>query len=218
MSRPVLLTVALVGALAAVLFGRFLLADRDLVASTPSPRPVFKITPLVVPEGDRLCIDDVTIPRDARQIRFQVTTGGRPGPALDVALRARGYSAGVHVAGGYADNALVVEPMRAPGADVLGRVCIRADGRIALVGTTEERTLSRPQGSVAGHRVDPDAFLAFYEDRHGSAIRRTPAIIDRMAAFRPGIVGSWLLWPLLALTAIGVPLGVVWAVLKAARA
>jgi hypothetical protein len=220
MSKPVVITVAVISAVAAVLFGRFLLADRDLVASTPSPRPVFKITLIDVPPGEPLCIRNVTIPKDARQIRFQVGTFGRPGPGLDVSLTAPGYSGRVEVPAGYADSALVVEPMRPPRTDVFGQVCVRHDGadKIALVGSTEERTRSRPADTVAGRPVDPDAYLAFYEGRHGSALGRTPAIIDRASAFRPGIVGPWLLWPLLVLTVVGVPLGVLYAVRRAVRA
>jgi hypothetical protein len=36
-----------------------------------------------------------------------------------------------------------------------------------------------------------------------------------MAAFRPGVVGPWLLWPLLVLTVLGVPAGVAWALRRA---
>jgi hypothetical protein len=220
MSKPVVITAALIGAVFAVLSARFLLADRDLVAATPSPRPVFKISLIDVPPGEPLCIGDVTIPKDARQIRFQVGTYGRSGPALDVALTAPGYSARVRVPAGYADSALVVEPMNPPENDVLGEVCVRHDGaeRIALVGTAEERTRSRPADTVGGRPVDPDAYLAFYENRSAGALGRTPAIIDRMSAFRPGIVGPWLLWPLLVITVFGVPLGVLAAVRHAVRA
>jgi hypothetical protein len=219
MSKPVLVTVALIALVAAAFFGRFLLADRDLVAATPSPRPVFKISLIDVPPGEPACITDVTIPSDARQIRFQVGTYDQVGPALKVELRAPGYTANVPVPAGYADSALVVEPMPPPKRDVLGTVCVRHDGdrKIALVGTTEERTLSRPKDTVNGREVAPDAYLAFYENRHASALSQTGSIIDRMSAFRPGIVGPWLLWPLLAITAFGAPLGVLWAVLRAVR-
>src|SRR5215207_9865796 len=92
MSRPVVLTAALLCAIAAILFGRFLLSDRDLVAATPSPRPVFTVTFIDVRPDQGLCIDDVTIPSDARQIRFEVRTFGELGPPLLVALRAGDYS------------------------------------------------------------------------------------------------------------------------------
>jgi hypothetical protein len=220
MSKPVLITAALVGVVASSLFGRFLLADRDLVAATPSPRAMFKISLIEVPPSRPACISGVTIPADARQIRFQVGTYGAPGPALDVQLRAAGYSGRVQVSAGYADDALVVEAMPPPRHDVLGTVCVRHDGArpIALVGTTEERTQSRPVDTVGGRAVAPDAYLAFYEGRSASALSQTGRIVDRMSAFRPGIVGPWLLWPVLVLTLFGVPLGVLWVALRAVRA
>jgi hypothetical protein len=220
MSRPVLIPAALVCAVAALLFARFLVHDRDLVAATPSPRPVFKVTPIDVPAGEPICIRDVTIPADARQIRFEVDSLGAPGPALEIEARAAGYRALVRVPAGYADDALVVEAMTPPAHDVLGTVCVRHGGTraIALVGTTEERTLSRPKDDVGGRPVEADAYLAFYEGRSGSALRETPSIIDRMSAFRPGIVGPWLLWPLVLVTALGVPIGVLFAIVRAVRA
>jgi hypothetical protein len=36
-----------------------------------------------------------------------------------------------------------------------------------------------------------------------------------MRAFRPGVVGPWLLWPLLVLTVAGVPAGVFLALRRA---
>src|SRR3954453_11988365 len=54
---------------AALLFAPFLLEDRDLVVSTPSPRPLFDVT--FIPVDGRLCASDVTIPHDARELRYQ---------------------------------------------------------------------------------------------------------------------------------------------------
>jgi hypothetical protein len=66
--------------------------------------------------------------------------------------------------------------------------------------------------------VVADSFLAFAEGRTSSALRETPEVITRMTAFKPGIVGPRLLWPLLALTVIGIPAGILWAAWKAAGA
>lgn len=220
MSRPVVLTAAVLCALAAIPFGRFLLADRDLVAATPSPRAVFTVSFIDVRPGQDLCIDGVTIPTGARQIRFQVRTFERPGPPLLVALRAGTYSETTEVPAGYADGTTLAHPITPPATTAIGEVCVtnRGEDPIALVGTTEERTESRPTGAVNGRPVDPDAYLAFYEDRSASALSQTAAIVDRMAAFRPGVIGPWLLWPTLVLVAVGVPAGVLWAALRAARA
>jgi hypothetical protein len=220
MSKPVLVAAAITCAVAAVLFARFLHAGHDLVASTPSPRAVFEVSLIDIPAGKRLCIGDVTIPHDARQIRFQVKTYGVPGPPLNVELEGGSYRATVPVPGGYPDGGLIAERMPPPPADVLGQVCLRntTDRGFSLIGTAEERTLSRPEGEVDGRVQPADAYLAFYEARQAGALRVLPDVIERMSAFRPGIVGPWLLWTLLVLTAIGVPLGLLWALLNAVRA
>ncbi|HET6550091.1 MAG TPA: hypothetical protein VFG79_16635 [Solirubrobacter sp.] len=220
MSRWTVVPALVLCALAAVAFGHFLLAPRDLVASTPSPRPMFQVTFVDLPPQQRLCLNDVTIPHDARQARFQVRTYGRPGPALDVELLAPGYRERLRVPAGYRDEALISAPMTPPREARLGRVCLRQDGaaRISLVGTTEDRTRSRPYGDVDGEPVSADTYLAFYAGRTASALHETPAIVDRMGAFRPGIVGPWLLWPLLAIVVVGVPCGVIWAAVNAMRA
>jgi hypothetical protein len=218
--RPAAIAAAIVLALGAVLFARFVLADRDVVASTPSPRPVFTVHYQPLKPGEQLCIQDVTIPADARRVRMQVRTYGKPGPQLAIELAARGYAERLTVAGGYADLTTLDAPMTPPPTDVLGRVCLsqRSPDIVALAGTTEERTQSRPHSALDDTAVAGDSYLAFYEGRRASALRETPAIIDRMQAFKPGIAGPWLLWPLLALTLVGVPAGVVWAALRAARA
>lgn len=207
-------------AIAAALFVRFLLDDRELVAATPSPRPMFVLTPLEVPAGQELCIADVTIPTGAETLRLQVVARSAPGPALDLRLLAPGYVQRLTVPRGYPDTALLAVPMRPPDKARLGRVCLALDGpgTVTLAATTEERTRSRPQATLGGEPVDADAYLAFYERERGSALAHAPDIIERMSAFRPGVVGPWLLWPLLALVVVGVPGGVLWAVLRAVRA
>jgi hypothetical protein len=219
MSRAVLLPAVIACVVAAALFVPFLAEDRELVAATPSPRPLFQLSLVEIGPREQLCISDVTIPADADQLRFQVGTFGRPGPELAVTLQARGYRERSSVPGGYADNALVASAMRPPAGDRLGTVCIADRGRrpIALAGTAEERTQSRPEGRIGGAAVPADVYLAFYQDGSASALERVPEIVDRMSAFRPGVVAPWLLWPLLALVVMGVPAGVVFAALRAAR-
>jgi hypothetical protein len=206
-------------AIAAVLFARFLVEARELVAAVPSPRPVFQIDLVDVPPGERLCISGVTIPADARQLRFQVGTFGRPGPALDVTLRGESYSERLTVPAGYPDSALIVAAMEPPAAPRLGEVCLghRGSTKVALVGAEEERTLSRPEGRVGEQRVEADTYLAFYTGGSASALDRAGEIVERMSAFRPAVVGPWLLWPLLGLVVVGVPAGVLWAVLRGVR-
>ena len=220
MSKWVALPALVMCALAAALFVRYLTEDRELVSAVPSPRPVFQIDLIEVPPGEPLCISGVTIPADARQLRVQVGTFGRPGAELNVTLRAPGYGERLTVPAGYADSALIAAAMDPPDAARLGEVCLehRGSAPIALVGAEEERTLSRPEGRVGEQRVDADTYLAFYAGGSASALGRAGEIVERMSAFRPAVVGPWLLWPLLALVVVGVPAGLLWAVLRGVRA
>jgi hypothetical protein len=219
MSRWVVLPALITCALAATLFVRFLTEDRELVAATPSPRPMFEVSLVEVPPGEELCISDVTIPADARRLRIQVGTFGPPGPELDLTLQARGYQERLTVPAGFPDSALITAAMDPPVVARLGEVCVTHHGsaRIALVGSTEDRTQSRPEGKVGGKVAAADTYLAFYERGSASALDRAGGIVDRMSAFRPAVVGPWLLWPLLALVVLGVPGGVLWAALRAVR-
>jgi hypothetical protein len=220
MSKWALVPALALSVIATTLFVPSLLRDRELVAATPSPRPLFDLTPVEFGAGEELCIADVTIPSDAEELRLQVATRTAPGPALELRLQAPGYEERLIVPRGYPDEALVTAAMRAPAATRLGRVCIAHDGpgTVALAGTMEDRTQSRPRGALAGEPLSADTYLAFYERERGSALAHVPDVIERMSAFRPGIVGPWLGWPLLALVVIGVPAGVLWAILRAARA
>jgi hypothetical protein len=218
MSKWVILPAAVLCALAAVLLLRFLGADRDLVAATPSPRPMFTVTYVRIPASGQLCLSDVTIPASARQLRLQVRTFGRPGPALAVELRAPGYEQRHELPADYPDGAVLVLPIEPPPEDALGSVCLTAERAVALVGTTEERTQSRPAGALDGNPIAADTYLVFYAGRSASALSQTGAIVERMAAFRPAGVGQWLLWPLLALVVVGIPAGVLAAVTSAVRA
>jgi hypothetical protein len=120
------------------------------------------------------------------------------------------------VPAGYPDSAVITTAMDPPEDARLGEVCLRHRGsrKIALVGAREERTLSRPATRVGGKLAEADTYLAFYDGGSGSPLEQAGAIVRRMSAFRPAIVGPGLLWPLLALVVLGVPAGVLWAVLR----
>lgn len=217
--RIVLIVAVLSGALFAVLSVPFLTREREMTAGVPSPRAVFEVGLVPVAGGRELCVSDVTIPPDAQLLRFAVGTYRRPGPQLRVTLSGAGYGDRIGVAAGYADNALMSLAMKPPPRTLLGRVCVANEGttRIALTGTTEERTVSRPVGRIDGKVVRGDAYLAFLERRPASVLQRTHEIAERMSVFRPAIVGPTLLWAIVALVLLGIPLGVVLAALCAVR-
>jgi hypothetical protein len=218
-SRWALLVAAICCALFAALSIPFLTSQREIAAGVPSPRALLAISLETIPAHERLCVSDVTIPPDARRLRFDIGTFGQPGPPLRLTLSGADYRERVVVAGGYADNLVMSPAMRPPARAVLGSVCIANAGatKIALTGTTEERSVSRPVGHIGGEVAASDVYLAFVEQRPASVLQRSHEIVARMSVFRPAVVGPTVLWALVVLVLVGIPIGVLAAVLSALR-
>jgi hypothetical protein len=58
----------------------------------------------------------------------------------------------------------------------------------------------------------------FYEDRRTSLVAFLPELIDRMTVFRGWLGHAWILWPLAALLALGVPAALGFVLLRALTA
>src|SRR4051794_6333995 len=187
--------------------------DRDVPAGVPSPRALFETTALRVGPGQSACADAVAVDPHARQARVTLATYRRPaGPPLTLTLTGGGYRAVSRLPGGYADNSENAFAIAPPSRAVLARACVRNDGDAPVaLSASADRTRSRSVASVDGSPAGASYWLAFYEGRPHSVLHRLPVILQRMTVFRPGIVGRWLLWPLLVLVALGIPVGVLWA-------
>jgi hypothetical protein len=97
-------------------------------------------------------------------------------------------------------------------------VCISNDGKtpIALFASTD-RTRSRSATVIDGKTVYASVWFAFYEPQWRAISERVPLTIDRMTVFRPGYATPWVLWIIAVLFLVGVPIGVVWALVRALR-
>lgn len=85
-------------------------------------------------------------------------------------------------------------------------VCLRADGagRVGVMGGPIQA--SRTSSATAeGRTRDGDVTLVFLRERPRSALSLVPAMIDRAALWRPGVVSPALLGVLLVAVAIAVP-------------
>jgi hypothetical protein len=69
---------------------------------------------------------------------------------------------------------------------------------------------------LAGQVIPADLYLAYLEDDR-SALDRLPQMFERAALWRPGWVGEWTYWLLLAGVALVVPGLLGWALWRAAR-
>ncbi|MBA3328984.1 MAG: hypothetical protein H0T43_11855 [Solirubrobacterales bacterium] len=189
-------------------------------ASIPSPTALLEVGVIAVAPGDQACTAPFVLTERSARAAFRMTTFARRGSAVAVRIRGPGYRAGGRIAAGYADNAPQLLPIRPPERPTVAEACFANLGPrpIGLFAAADGRSNSRSVSRVEGEAVDGDIALAFYEDKPVSLVERTPEIVERMTAFRPDPVGTWLLWPLLVLVVLGVPLAMTWAIGAAARA
>jgi hypothetical protein len=190
----------------------WLTRSREFPAAVPSPAALFSVELVEVRPGRTACSRDVALDPRGSRARLQVGTFGRPGEPLRLTLDGAAYRSTSTIRGGYADGSTVVASVRPPERATLVRACVENLGtrRVALFASAD-RTLSRSVTSVDGQSTGKSAWLSFYEARRHSVLERSSATIERIAIFRPGIVGPWLLWPLAALVLLGIPAGAVWA-------
>jgi hypothetical protein len=190
----------------------WLTRSRELPAAVPSPAALFSIELVELGPGRTACSRNIALDPRGSRARLRVGTFGRPGEPLRLTLHGAAYRSASPIRGGYADGSTVVASLRPPARATLVRACLENRGtrRVALLASTD-RTRSRSVTTVDGRNTGKSAWLSFYEARRHSMLERASATIERIAIFRPGIVGPWLLWPLAALVLVGIPAGAVWA-------
>jgi hypothetical protein len=192
--------------------------DRDYPASIPQPTPLFSTPVIELTAGQRACFGDAVMDTHSEEARFRIGTRRRAGEPLLLAIDGPGYRVRRRVAGGFPDNALLEVAVPAPPEAIAVRVCLRNLGRRrAAIYAASDRTEAPYVTRVDGAAVDSDPQFAFFEQRPVSIAERLPTIVQRLGAFRPGFLGGWLFWPLLALTVAGVPLLVAGALAASLR-
>ncbi len=217
MRRTALVIATLALAFAALVFGLpWLRQPHDFAASVPSPAALERVATIPLTPREPVCFSDAVIEQHSAQMRFSVALR-RAGtsPPLLVTLRGSGYRADVPIAAGYASG-LVAVPVRPASAPVALRVCLRDKGpaRLDLL-ASNDRTRSRSVVTVGQRPIARSVWFGFYEAEPRTIVERTPLTLQRMTAFRPGIVTRGSLWVLLVLFAMGVPAASLWAVGRA---
>jgi len=185
---------AIVIALVAVAVGlvRTASAPQERIAATNRiPLPEFTRT---LGAARQFCQPVDVVPADTGAVRMLIGTYGRPGPPLDVTVRAGGQtvtSGGLN--GGWAQG-VVSAPLEVPGRSAeRARVCVRNQGssRIALGGW---------RGQV---RFD------FLSDHKRSIAGSFGWLAQRFDEGKSSWYGPWALWLAAALVLSGAGLGVV---------
>jgi hypothetical protein len=205
--------VALV-AVAAYHFGPWLLNERTFTSSTPVGFP-FTEPPqeIALAPGGSACVRGVGLRPSDEVAVVQPRTHGRPAVPLELRVTAPGHRAAA-VVRDYGDEEAVTVPVDPPAGDTLGTVCVRNLGRrtVWMTGTREPRAASiQAKTTVDGRRIEPDLSLRFDERGRRSMLARLSDGFERLALWKPGIVGVPLLWAFAVLVVLAVPLAAVWA-------
>jgi hypothetical protein len=185
--------------------------ERQTVASTPSLQGLSIRSEVLLRRGSRACIAPVPLDRDVREVQMLLNARSATPPLLDATLRGPGYSATTQLSGQVtkSDQLSTGRLTSAPSAAGDGTLCVVNRGRhtVALVGTTEPESLTRPATTVDGKPLaDVDPALTFLTGKRQDILSEAGTVVDRATGFT-GVVPAWLLWPLAVLFVLGIPVG-----------
>jgi hypothetical protein len=196
---------------AAIVAGLALAAVLGLaVAALVDERPqaftlgVTRSTTIEVKAGEEACQAPIDVPGDAAfdGVTFAVGTDRRPGPPLDVTVRAArpGALRGAVLArgtltGGYPDidraPSHTVWVDRVPAERSIA-VCVANRGRrSAFISGNADAAARSSSAFVDGAPAGSDLALGFERRSPRSLAALAPAIVDRAALFRAQVVGAW---------------------------
>ena len=212
--------VALVGAVALLLlgiyfFGPWLTGERGIVAATPVAFPSGEPAVIDFDGGEEACLSDVGVPSEAGRGVVGVRTAGA---RLEATIAGPGYRATAPVRP--AGDGLATFDFQPPPRDVIARVCLRNDGRraVVLTATGEIRGVSGQSATTVEGRPHPaDVSLRLEEPEPQSVLAHASDGFERLALWKPGIVGVPLLWLVALLVAFAVPALVLWSLASALR-
>jgi hypothetical protein len=202
-------------------FVPYLTRERGYLAGVPVPPPFSAQTPVGLDPGSEACLSDVAFDTDAELVDLTVLAGRRPRPPIEVIARGRRYVTAATVPGDYQPPMTVRTRIDPPKESVIGTLCIKNRGkrRVELLGTADARTGSaRPVTQIDGVEIVPDISVSLVSSDEGSVVTRLGRLVDRVAAFKPGLFGlPLLLWIVLLLAALGIPAAAVYAMLSSFR-
>ena len=202
-------------------FVPYLTRERENVAGVPVPTPFVAQAHVVMRPGAEACLSDVAFDTDAEVVEVTALTVPRSRPTLKILAEAPGYRETATVPGGSEPLTALRAPIDPPERSVIGTLCIENSGkrRIDLLGTTDSRTaVGRPITRVDGAEVAPDLSVRLLSTDTGSVLERLGQLIDRAAAFKPGLFGAPIfLWVVALLLALGAPALAVYSLVSSFR-
>jgi hypothetical protein len=209
----------IIGAVGSRWMASWLTRDGGVRVSTPVPPARFGLTTITVAPGRRACVLNVTIPAggEVAGLGGSVPTN-KPGPPLTATLTAPGYLARSAVRRGWPEG--LAFRFRPPAHDVVGRFCLRNEGRVPFVlnANNEPGVGLRSTSTLDGKPTPTVASLEFRKIAPATRLSRLGTMIDRAVAFSWGPLAGWSGRLLALLVLLLVPIGGVGAVLWAMEA
>ena len=215
--RLPLVVFVVVGAVGALeLWLPCLTASREVISQTPSPPALYDATPVRLRGHDVACLQGVTFDRDSEVVGLTLAEPPARHVALVLSAAAPGYRAR---ATARPESVSVRAPIAPPARSTIGRLCIANAGRgaIALAGTAEPGTASRPVASVNGAPIGPDIAVSLYRRRRSSYLARAGDILRHASTYTWGVLGPAALALLAVVLLVGVPAGVLWGLADSLR-
>jgi hypothetical protein len=202
-------------------FAPYLTREREDVTGVPVPPPFFAQEKVRLDPGSEACLSDVALDTDSEIVELTALAGRPPRPRLAVVARAAGYRATAVFEGDYVPPSALRAGIAPPEQSLIGTLCIANRGRrpVDLLGTTDPRTVvARSTTQIDGEEVVPDVSVRFLAAGDGSVIARAGEMVNRVAAFKPGLFGApVLLCLVLLLVAVGVPAAAVYSIVSSFR-
>jgi hypothetical protein len=202
-------------------FVPYLTRERVDVAGVPVPTPFVAQAPVEMDPGSEACLSDVAFDTDDELVELTALTTRRPPPRMEIVAHGPRYRETATIPGGYDPLTSLFARIDPPQRSVIGTLCVRNRGkrRVDLLGTTDARTaVGRSVTRIDGAEVAPDISVRLLSADNGSVLERLGQLVDRAAAFKPGLFGAPVfVWIVVLLAAIGAPAAVVYSMLSSFR-
>jgi hypothetical protein len=201
-----------------ILFTPYLAAKRrwraSVAAATAVNSRLFATAPAYIPAHQQACASAVTVTPSSGIAAFQLAaTPGTENQSwpLELTLSGPAYraAASIEVPGGVSGRQDF--QIRPPKRALLASACVRNNGHtpVALEETAGAFTNPRSRLAIDGKRAPGELMLTFYERKPRSRLTHLGAVVEHASNLTDRLVPGWLIWLLLALTLIGIPVGII---------
>src|SRR5215211_1354550 len=89
---PIVVALAVIGVFAVWRFEPFLTQQREVIASTPSPPPVYGAAAATLPGHGTACLDQIPYDKHSQVLQLVIAKAPKQSPALEIAMKSKGWS------------------------------------------------------------------------------------------------------------------------------